>query len=78
MRTRGYAENHGETADGMYAASVPVVNSEGATIAALTTCIPMCRITPERQQAMVDDLRSLGQTLSELICWLPSFDSRRP
>jgi IclR family transcriptional regulator, KDG regulon repressor len=78
VRSRGYAENHEETADGMYAASVPVVNSEGATIAALTTCIPICRITPERQQAMVDDLRSLGRTLSELICWLPSFDSRRP
>jgi DNA-binding IclR family transcriptional regulator len=78
VRFRGYAENHGETADGMYAASVPVVNAEGATIAALTTCIPICRITPERQQAMVDDLRSLGRTLSELICWLPSFDSRRP
>ena len=41
VRERGYAENCGETADGLYAASVPVVNGEGVTIAALTTCVPV-------------------------------------
>ncbi len=78
VRQRGYAENHEETAEGMYAASVPVVNAEEVTIAALTTCIPVSRITPERQKLIVNDLRSLGRELSELICWLPSFGSRRP
>jgi DNA-binding IclR family transcriptional regulator len=77
VRTRGYAENWGETADGLYAASVPVVNEEGVTIAALTTCVPVCRVTPERQALIVADLRDVGTQLSELIRWLPSFDSRR-
>lgn len=78
VRERGYAENWEETADGLYAASVPVVNGEGVTIAALTTCVPISRITPERRQTIVDDLLALGGELSDLVRWLPSFDSRRP
>jgi DNA-binding IclR family transcriptional regulator len=77
VRQRGYAENHNETADGLYAASAPVVNEENVTIAALTTCIPVCRVTPERRDLVVADLRALGAELSELVHWLPSFDSRR-
>ncbi len=77
VRERGYAENHGETADGLYAASVPVVNGEGVTIAALTTCIPVSRLTPELQAQIVEDLKRHGRELSELIAWLPSFGSRR-
>ena len=77
VRERGYAENWGETAEGLYAASVPVVNEEGVTIAALTTCVPVCRVTPDRQAVMVGDLSTSGAQLSELIRWLPSFDSRR-
>ena len=37
VRERGFAENREETADGLFAASVPIVNDEGVTIAALTT-----------------------------------------
>jgi DNA-binding IclR family transcriptional regulator len=77
VRSRGYAENYEETAEGLYAASVPVVNAEGATIAALTTCIPVSRITEERRASIVEDLRGLGRELSELVQWLPSFDFRR-
>lgn len=76
VRLRGYAENHEETAEGMYAASVPVANEENVTLAALTTCIPVCRLTPERQERIVNDLRALGLRLSDLIGWLPSFGSR--
>lgn len=77
VRERGYAENWGETAEGLYAASVPVVNEDGVTIAALTACVPVCRMNPERQERLVVDLRGMGTQLSELIHWLPSFDSRR-
>ena len=77
VRERGYAENHGETADGLYAASVPVVNGEGVTLAALTTCIPVSRITPERLELIVADLRALGRSSRSSIDWLPSFSSRR-
>jgi len=78
VRDRGYAENWEETAEGLYAASVPVTNDEGVTLAALTTLIPVSRITPERCELIVADLRALGTKLSELVGWLPSFSSRRP
>ena len=75
---QGYAENVEETADGLYAASVPVTNDDRVTLAALTTLIPVSRITPERRALIVADLRTLGIQLSELVGWLPSFSSRRP
>lgn len=78
VRRRGYAENLEETADGLYAASVAVVNGEHATIAALTTCIPVSRLTDERRTTVIADLRELGARLSESISWLPSFSARRP
>jgi DNA-binding IclR family transcriptional regulator len=78
VRERGYAENWEETADGLFAASVPIVNDEGVTLAALTTCVPVSRITPDRREEIVGDLKGLGTALSELVGWLPSFSSRRP
>ena len=78
VRERGYAENWEETAEGLYTASVPVISDENVTLAALTTCVPVSRITPERQTLIVADLRILGAKLSELVGWLPSFASRRP
>ena len=77
VRERGYAENWEETAEGLYAASVPVVNGEGVTIAALTTCIPVSRITPERRDRVVADLMRLGAVLSDGVQWLPSFSAHR-
>lgn len=78
VRERGYAENDEETAEGLYAASVPVVNDEGVTLAALTTLVPTARISPERRRLIVEDLVALGAKLSELVGWLPAFSSRRP
>ena len=78
VRQRGYAENMEETAIGLYAASVPVTNAAGMTLAALTTCIPTSRMTEERRGAMLDDLRAQGRILSELVSWLPAFNARRP
>lgn len=77
VRERGFAENWEETAEGLFAASVPIVNGDGVTIAALTTCIPVSRITPERHDLIVADLQTLGAQLSELVRWLPSFGARR-
>ncbi len=78
VREHGFAENSEETADGLYAASVPLVNGEGVTLAALTTCVPMSRLTPARRAVILDDLQPLGRKLSELVGWLPSVSSRRP
>ena len=77
VREQGYAENVEETADGLYAASVPVTNDDRVTLAALTTLVPVSRVMPERRSLIVADLRTLGMQLSELVAWLPSFSSRR-
>jgi DNA-binding IclR family transcriptional regulator len=78
VRQRGYAENDGETAVGLYAASVPVQNAAGAIIAALTICIPTSRLSLERHPPLLEDLAAAGRRLSELVAWLPAYDARRP
>ena len=78
VRERGYAENVEETAVGLYAASVPVVNGRGATLAALTMLVPTSRLTAGRQGAIVADLRDAGRALSDDVGWLPSYTARRP
>ena len=78
VRERGYAENREETAAGLFAASVPVVNERGATLAALTVLVPTTRLGEEREAAIVADLIAAGRTLSEHVGWLPSYTARRP
>lgn len=78
VRERGYAENREETATGLYAASVPVVNERGATLAALTVLVPTTRLGEEREAVIVADLIAAGRTLSEHVGWLPSYTARRP
>jgi len=77
-RERGYAENLEETAEGLYAASVPIVNAAGTTLAAMTTCIPVSRITPHRREQILAELIRLGAELSRSVGWLESFSARRP
>jgi DNA-binding IclR family transcriptional regulator len=77
VRVQGYAENWEETAESLYVASVPVVNGEGTTLAALTTLVPVSRITPERRDAIIADLTALGVKLSDNVSWLLSFSTRR-
>jgi DNA-binding IclR family transcriptional regulator len=72
-REAGYAENEEETAIGLYAASVPVRNAAGTTLAALTVCIPTSRTSPERRSAILSDLARAGERLSGLVHWLPAF-----
>ncbi len=78
VRRSGRAENDGETAVGLYAASVPIQNAAGTVIAALTMCIPTSRLSPARRGSLLDDLAAAGRRLSELVAWLPSYDARRP
>ena len=48
MRADGYAENHEETAAGLYTASVPIHNERGTVLAAMTMCVPTSRMDPAR------------------------------
>ena len=76
VRLEGVAENWDETAEGLYAGSVPVTNDAGVTIAALTTLVPRSRVTPERRETIVACLREQGGRLSELVGWLPAYSAR--
>ena len=78
VRRNGYAENWEETARGLYASSVPIVNDAGTTLAALTTLVPLSRATTERHDAIVNELQVAGRKLSELASWIPAFSYRRP
>jgi DNA-binding IclR family transcriptional regulator len=76
VRRQGYAENWDETAQGLFAASVPVVNGDGKTLAALTTLVPLSRVSPERHETLLRVLAREGRRLSGLVAWLPTFGTR--
>ena len=73
VRRDGYAENVEETAVGLYAAAVPVVNEGGTTLAALTTCVPTSRMSAARREAILADLQEAGARLSGLVRWHEAF-----
>lgn len=73
---RGYAENIEETAKGLYAASVAVLNEAGAALAAVTALVPLSRASGDRRKQIVGVLRRTGAELSELVMWLPAFEVR--
>jgi IclR family KDG regulon transcriptional repressor len=73
----GYAENHEETAEGLYAVSVPVRNAADAILAALTMCVPTSRVNPDRRDRMVADLLDAGQRLSAAVPWLGAWNALR-
>ncbi|MGZ4430941.1 MAG: IclR family transcriptional regulator [Gaiellales bacterium] len=77
VRRNGYAENHQETAIGLYSASVPVTNQAGVVLAALTMCVPTSRMTPERRLVLLQDLQEAGARLSADVAWLPAYNARR-
>src|SRR5919199_3156068 len=77
VRRDGFAENHEETAAGLYTASVPVVNERGTVLAAMTMCVPTSRIDAARRERMLDDLIDAGRALSRDVAWLPAFSARR-
>jgi DNA-binding IclR family transcriptional regulator len=77
VRRDGVAENHEETAIGLYAVSTPVVNANGVVLAGLTMCVPTSRMSPERRELLVADLREAGSRLSADVAWLPAHNARR-
>jgi IclR family transcriptional regulator, KDG regulon repressor len=77
VRHDGFAENHEETATGLYTASVPVVNENGTVLAAVTVCVPTSRIDAVRRQSLLDDLIAAGRGLSRDVAWLPAFHAKR-
>jgi DNA-binding IclR family transcriptional regulator len=77
VRRDGYAENHEETAAGLYTASVPIVNDRGTVLAAMTICVPTSRMNGERRERIVADLIAAGQVMSRDVAWLPAFNAKR-
>ena len=77
VRRDGFAENHEETAAGLYTASVPVVNERGTVLAAVTVCVPTSRIDAAGRRRMLGDLVDAGGALSRDVAWLPAVSARR-
>jgi DNA-binding IclR family transcriptional regulator len=77
VRRNGYAENDGETAVGLHAISVPVRNGAGAVLAAMTLCVPTSRMSPQRRETLIADLRSAGARLSADVARLPAWNATR-
>lgn len=77
VRRDGYAENNGETADGLYALSMPIRNAANAVLAALTMCVPTSRMTPARRQRLVEDMVAAGNRLSATVPWLAAWNGIR-
>ncbi len=77
VRRDGFAENHEETAIGLYAVSTPVLNASGVVLAGLTVCVPTSRMNPERRELLVADLCAAGRQLSDDVAWLPAHNARR-
>jgi len=78
VRADGDAENDEETAAGLWAGSVPIVNRAGVVLAALTFCVPLGRITPERRERLLRDLEVAGGRLAADVDWLPAWNARGP
>jgi DNA-binding IclR family transcriptional regulator len=59
-RSEGYAENVNETSLGLHCLAVPIVAAGGATVAAMTLCVPSGRIDRRRRAVLLADLRTAG------------------
>jgi DNA-binding IclR family transcriptional regulator len=59
-RAEGYAENVNETSLGLRCLAVPIVAAGGATVAAMTLCVPSGRIDRRRRMVLLADLRTAG------------------
>lgn len=77
VRRHGYAENHEETADGLYTVSVPIVNEAGEPLVAMTMCVPTSRTPADRRARLVADLQEAGRSLSRDAAWLPNYYAKR-
>ena len=77
VRADGFAENHEDTAAGLYTASVPIVNGTGTVLAAMTVCVPTSRMDPDRRDLILSGLIAAGGALSRDVAWLPAFSAKR-
>ena len=57
---------------------MPVVNGVGVVLAALTFCVPLGRISPERRAVLLRDLQIAGDRLAADVDWLPAWNARGP
>jgi len=77
VRRNGWAENHDETALGLYSIAVPIRNAASGVLAALTMFVPTARMSQSRREQVLSDLADTGQRLSEGVAWLPAWNATR-
>ena len=54
------------------------MNGVGVVLAALTFCVPLGRISPERRAVLLRDLQIAGDRLAADVDWLPAWNARGP
>ncbi len=64
VRERGHAVTLGELEVGLNAVAVPVRGEKGSVVAALSASGPAYRVTPERIEEILGDLKAAGEELS--------------
>lgn len=56
VRERGYARDNGEYTEGVFCIAAPIRSSGGRAVAAMSVSVPHVRVTPEREQRMIEVL----------------------
>jgi DNA-binding IclR family transcriptional regulator len=64
VRERGFGTNDEENFDGIVAVAVPVMDTGGRTVAALTMHGPLPRLSPERFETVVPRLRNTAERIA--------------
>ena len=69
---QGYSVDNEEFYDGVYAIGVPIFDYLGQPIAAIVAVLPVARITPEREQVIVKDLKKTARVIGRDVKANPS------
>lgn len=68
VRHRGYAVDDQEREAGVRCMAVPIVDADGAAVAALSLSAPTVRLTPARLAEVAPAVVGAGQRISERLC----------
>jgi DNA-binding IclR family transcriptional regulator len=69
IQKMGYALDFEELEVGVCAVAAPIYNRNGTMVAAISTPIPVSRMTPERMQAIAAALKKAAQEISRRLGW---------
>jgi IclR family KDG regulon transcriptional repressor len=68
IQKRGTSYDNEEHEEGVCCISVPLVDKEGKTVAAISITVPGVRFTQKRKAELLDEITSIGHKISKDIC----------